>query len=83
MTERHLVVEVGFLDGYRTLAADDTVAARRVLAAVRGLVKNPAPPGSVHWGDSLIYRLHVGDHRIMYEVTDDSVRVWSLGREPG
>jgi mRNA-degrading endonuclease RelE of RelBE toxin-antitoxin system len=81
VTDRPLVLEAGFIDGYRALVAEDTVAARRVLTAVKGLVKNPTPPGSVHWGDSLIYRLHVGDHRVMYEV-DDVVRVWSLGRVP-
>ncbi|TCM47616.1 type II toxin-antitoxin system RelE/ParE family toxin [Kribbella sp. VKM Ac-2568] len=81
MTDRPLVLEAGFIDGYRALVAEDTVAARRVLTAVKGLVKNPTPEGSVHWGDSLIYRLHVGDYRVMYEV-DDVVRVWSLGSVP-
>ena len=82
MTERPLVLELGFIDGYRALAAEDVVAARRVMAAVKGLVKDPTPPGSVHWGESLVYRLHIGDYRVMYEVTDDAVRVWSLGRAP-
>jgi mRNA interferase RelE/StbE len=81
VTDRPLVLETGFVNGYRALVAEDTMAARQVLAAVKGLVKNPTPAGSVHQGDSLIYRLHVGDYRIMYEV-DDVVRVWSLGRVP-
>lgn len=83
MTEpsRPLVLELGFIEGYRALAADDVVAARQVMAAVKALVQDPTPPGSVHWGDSLIYRLHVGDYRVLYEV-GDVVRVWSLGRVP-
>ena len=77
----HLVLELGFIEGHRALAAEDVVAARRVMTAVKGLVKDPTPPGTVHWGDSLTHRLHVGDHRVMNEV-DDGVRVWSLGRVP-
>ncbi|WP_405064495.1 type II toxin-antitoxin system RelE/ParE family toxin [Kribbella sp. NBC_01505] len=81
MTEPPLVFELGFIEGYRAPAADDPEGARRVLAAVKGLVKDPSPAASRHWGDSLIYRLHVGDYRVMYEV-DDVVRVWSIGRLP-
>ncbi|MFG1913031.1 type II toxin-antitoxin system RelE/ParE family toxin [Kribbella sp. NPDC048928] len=76
-----LVLELGFIEAYRALAAEDVVAARQVMTAVKALVKDPAPPDSVHWGDSLLYRLHVGDYRVLYEV-DDGVRVWSLGRMP-
>jgi mRNA interferase RelE/StbE len=52
------------------------------MAAVNGLARDPEPAGSVHWGDSLFYRPHVGDYRVLYEVDDDTVRVWSLGRTP-
>ena len=64
MTERPLVLELGFIEGYRALAAEDVMTARRLMAAVKGLVKAPTPPGSVHWGDSLIYRLHIGEYRV-------------------
>jgi mRNA interferase RelE/StbE len=30
----------------------------------------------------LFYRLQVDDYRVLYEVDDDTVRVWSLGRAP-
>jgi mRNA-degrading endonuclease RelE of RelBE toxin-antitoxin system len=53
-----------------------------VMAAVNALARDPEPPDSYHWGGSSLYRLHVGDHRVLYEVTDDTLRVWSLGRTP-
>ena len=83
MSQRTLIVEFGWIDGFRALAADDPVTARRLSAVVKGLAKIPEPQGSIHRGDSLIHRLHVGDYRVLYEVTDDVVRVWSLGRVPG
>jgi mRNA-degrading endonuclease RelE of RelBE toxin-antitoxin system len=81
VTGRSLILELGFIEGYRALAAEDIVMARRVMAVVKALVKNPTPPGSVHLGGSLVHRLHLGDYRVMYEVGDE-VRVWSLGRVP-
>nr|WP_269091035.1 type II toxin-antitoxin system RelE/ParE family toxin [Actinopolymorpha cephalotaxi] len=54
--------------------------ARRVMALVNSLASDPEPEGSIHLGGSLIYRLHIEDCRVMYEVTDDTVRVWSLGK---
>lgn len=80
--ERHFVFEQAYLAGLKDLIATDRVTARRVMAMVNSLARNPEPAGSVHLGDSLFYRLHVGYYRVMYEVTDDTVRVWSLGRAP-
>jgi mRNA-degrading endonuclease RelE of RelBE toxin-antitoxin system len=50
---------------------------------VNALVRDPEPPGSVALGDGLVRRLHIGDYGVAYEVSDDTVRVWSLGRTPG
>ena len=82
MTERTLVYDTGWFNGYRDLYATDRLAAKRVRAAVNALARDPEPPGSVHLSGSSFYRLHLGDHRILYEVTDDTVRVWSVGRVP-
>lgn len=49
---------------------------------MNALARDPEPATSVRWGDSLFYRLHVGQHRVLDEVDDDTVRVWSLGRVP-
>lgn len=82
MSDRHLVFDKAWFAGYKDLRAADRLMARRVRAAVNALVRDPEPPGSVHLGDSLFYRLHVDDYRVLYEVDDDTVRVWSLGRAP-
>jgi mRNA-degrading endonuclease RelE of RelBE toxin-antitoxin system len=82
VSQRHLLFEAAWFEGFRVLAATDRAATRRVMAAVNALARDPEPNTSVHWGDSLFYRLHVGEYRVLYEVVDDTVRVWSLGRAP-
>ena len=82
MTGRHLLFEAAWFDAFRDLAATDRTTARRVMGAVNALARDPEPPGSVHRGDSTLYRLHVGEYRLLYEVDDDTVGVWSLGRTP-
>ena len=82
MTQRHLLFEAAWFEGFRDLAATDRVAVRRLMDAVNALARDPEPPTSVHWGDSLFYRLRVGEYQVLYEVDDDTVRVWSLGRAP-
>ena len=83
MTERHLLFDEAWVKAFRALAGEDRIAARRVMVAVNALARDPEPADSYHWGDSSLYRLHVGDHRVLYELDDDTVRVWSLGRVPG
>lgn len=82
MTERHLFFDEGWVKAFRALASEDLVAARRVMVAVNALAREPEPADSYHWGDSSLYRLHVGDYRVLYEVIDDTVRIWSLGHAP-
>lgn len=82
MTERTLIFDRGWFAGYRDVFRGDRLAAKRIRAAVNALVRDPAPSGSVPLGGGLVRRLHIGDYRVLYEVTDDAVRVWSLGRMP-
>jgi mRNA interferase RelE/StbE len=82
VTERNLIYEQAYLAGIKDLIANDQVTARRLMAIVNSLARDPEPEGSVHLGDSLFYRFQMGDLRVLYEVTDDTVRVWSLGRAP-
>jgi len=82
VTDRNLVFEQAYLAGIEDLIAIDRLTARRMIALVNSLARNPEPEGSVHLGGSLVYRLHLGDYRVMYEVAEDTVRVWSLGKVP-
>lgn len=83
MTDRNLIYDTAWLPAFRELVATDKMTARRVMVAVNMLARDPDPPGSSHLSGSTFHRLHVGDYRILYEVGDDFVRVWSLGRVPG
>ena len=50
----------------------DTSLAARLVAAMRGLASQPRPPGCdklVGPGD--LYRIRVGDYRIVYQVRDE------------
>jgi mRNA interferase RelE/StbE len=48
------------------------VRTRRVIAL---LADQPHPDGPVAWGATGVYRLHVGDIRILYEVDDAAATV--------
>lgn len=80
MTPRHLVWEAAWFDAYRDLAREDLTTARLIRTQVNALARDPEPVNSVHWGNSPFYRLHIDDWRVLYEVDDDTIRVWSLGR---
>lgn len=55
-----------FLDGLR-----DARLYRRLRESIDGLVEDPRPPGCVKLqGDSELYRVRVGDYRILYQVQD-------------
>ncbi|MFD7161719.1 type II toxin-antitoxin system RelE/ParE family toxin [Kribbella sp. NPDC059898] len=82
MNERTLIFDGGWFTGYRDVYTSDRLAAKRIRAAVNALARDPEPPDSVSLGAGLVRRLHIGDYRVLYEVTDDTVRVWSLGRTP-
>lgn len=82
MTNRNLIYDTGWFNGYRDLYATDRLAAKRVRAAVNALAREPEPPGSVHLEGSSLYRFDVGDYRILYEVSEETVRVWSIGHAP-
>jgi mRNA interferase RelE/StbE len=49
---------------------------QRVRAAIDLLADNPRPPGCVALtGETHVYRVRVGDYRIVYEVFDDRLVV--------
>ncbi|MGK5500308.1 type II toxin-antitoxin system RelE family toxin [Streptomyces sp. URMC 125] len=55
------------------LAKDDPDGVRQVFAAVDRLADNPRPQGA--FGSSDVLRIHVGAYRVLYEISDQQVRV--------
>lgn len=41
---------------------------RRIIARIDALAKDPRPPGCAKLADDDIYRIRVGDYRILYQV---------------
>lgn len=49
---------------------------RRIAAAIDGLMEDPRPPGCIKLsGPENLYRLRVGDYRIIYDIQDEAVTV--------
>jgi mRNA interferase RelE/StbE len=45
--------------------------AERIFGRIDGLIASPRPPGSLRLkGDSLLWRLRVGDYRVLYAIDD-------------
>jgi mRNA interferase RelE/StbE len=62
----------------RDLASLPLVVQRRVARAIDGLAVDPRPPGSrllVGRPGERIWRLRVGDHRVLYEIRDAQLLV--------
>ncbi|MEV5011553.1 MULTISPECIES: type II toxin-antitoxin system RelE family toxin [unclassified Streptomyces] len=54
-------------------AKDDPQGVRQVFTAVDHLADNPRPEGA--FGSADLLRIHVGVYRVMYEISDQQVRV--------
>lgn len=54
-------------------AKDDPDGVRQVFTAVDRLADEPRPEGA--FGSTDVLRLHVGIYRVMYEISDQQVRV--------
>jgi mRNA interferase RelE/StbE len=59
---------------WKALAALPAKIQRRIDAAILLLSEEPRPPRSVKL-EGALYRIRVGDHRIVYEVRDDVLLV--------
>lgn len=58
----------------------DSRIARRVDAAILALADNPRPPGCVKLsGPSDLWRIRVGDYRVVYEIRDRQLTVLIVG----
>ncbi|RCV49882.1 type II toxin-antitoxin system RelE/ParE family toxin [Marinitenerispora sediminis] len=61
------------------MAKLDKPVRTRVLAKIRGLADHPRPPGCVQLkGHPGLWRVEVGDHRIVYPVRDGQLLVLVL-----
>ena len=64
--------------GLAALRDTDKEAFRRTATAIAALADDPYPAGAVSWGGSGFYRLHAGDVRILYEVSEEAGAVYVL-----
>ncbi|WP_432095366.1 type II toxin-antitoxin system RelE family toxin [Streptomyces sp. bgisy100] len=55
------------------LAKDDPDGVRHVFTAVDRLAHDPRPRGA--FGSADLLRIHVGAYRVMYEISDQQVRI--------
>lgn len=54
----------------------DEALKRRLIKALRALETNPRPPGGLKMqGESELYRIRVGDYRIVYQIQDAALLV--------
>ncbi len=49
---------------------------KRVLGKIKGLGREPRPPGSIKLTAEEGYRLRVGDFRILYRIDDGTKRIY-------
>ncbi|WP_171164077.1 type II toxin-antitoxin system RelE/ParE family toxin [Streptomyces sp. I05A-00742] len=64
----------------RRLRPGDPTGAKLCVAAVRELADDPCPEGASPLGESGYHRLAVGAWRVLYLVSEDTVRITNLGR---
>ncbi|MBN1770786.1 MAG: type II toxin-antitoxin system RelE/ParE family toxin [Deltaproteobacteria bacterium] len=63
---------------WREFQVLDGVIQRRLAAAVDGLAQNPRPPGAkrMHGRASDVWRIRVGDYRLLYQIRGDVLVVF-------
>ena len=54
------------------IRSDDADAFARARTAIAGLAHQQYPDGAIAWGVTGIYRLHVAEIRVLYEVDDEA-----------
>ncbi len=59
----------------RVIAALPTTDSRRVLMAIKALADSPRPPGATKLRGEDLWRIRVGDYRVVYAVEDQRLVV--------
>ncbi|MER6996969.1 type II toxin-antitoxin system RelE/ParE family toxin [Streptomyces sp. NPDC000410] len=54
---------------------DDPDGLRQVFASVDLLAEEPRPPGSAEYGSPDLRRMHVGQYRVMYEISNETITI--------
>jgi len=68
------------MSAYRSLRVTDPEGARHIARRIAALAAEPRPEGSSSLGETDFMRLRFDQHRVLYEVTPDTVRVMHVGR---
>jgi len=57
----------------------DAKLKRRIGAMIDGLATAPRPPGSIKLtAETAVWRVRLGEYRILYEIEDQQLRVWVI-----
>jgi mRNA interferase RelE/StbE len=76
--EPHVVYRETALPALTRILDADKDTFTRVRRAIRELSEHPYPDDAIPWGDSGIWRLHVGKVRILYEVDEEKSAVYVI-----
>src|ERR1035441_7496413 len=68
------------MNAYRSLRVTDPEGASYIARRIAALAAEPRPEGSSCPGETDFSRLRLGQYRVLYEVTLDTVRVMHVGR---
>jgi mRNA-degrading endonuclease RelE of RelBE toxin-antitoxin system len=73
-----VVVQETALRALARIRAEDKEAFASIRRALTALAEQPHPDLAVAWGDSGIYRLHLPDIRILYEVDEEAATIYII-----
>jgi mRNA interferase RelE/StbE len=60
------------------IRSHDKEAFARIRRAIATLADQPLPDGAVGWGGTNIFRLHIGNARVLYEVDDKASTIYII-----
>lgn len=59
----------------KVLVGLDVPVQKRLTEAIRGLAQSPRPPGAVKMAGQELWRIRVGDYRVIYSIHDREIVV--------
>lgn len=76
--KRTIVFREGALRTMASIRREDRDTFASTRTAIAALAEEPFPGDAVAWGATGIYRLHVGNVRVLYEVDDEAAAVYVI-----